>query len=117
MTPQNPLAPPSMEGPLPQLSSIRLLKSSPRRSQVPMPHVLEYLDSLLLLPMLQYLQDPPLPPTISSPSDKCLPDQSAAPSPAMTCLPIPIAPSSTDWWSPPRLAPTTSSKTWPPKKQ
>src|SRR6266478_358045 len=117
MTPQNPLAPPSTEGLLPPLSSIRLLKSSPCRSQVPMSHVPEYLDSLLPLPMLQYPQDPLLPPTTSSPLDKCLPGQSAVQSPATTSPPTPIGPSSTDWSSPPKPAPTTSNKTWPPKKQ
>src|SRR6266481_4538682 len=39
MTPQNPLARQAMEDPLPPLSSIRLLKSSPRRSQAPSSHV------------------------------------------------------------------------------
>src|SRR6266404_625230 len=53
MTLQNPPAPPSTKDPLPPLSSIRLLKSSPHRSQVPLSHVLECLDSLLPLPMLQ----------------------------------------------------------------
>ncbi len=77
MTPQNPTPPVTMD-PLPPLSSIRLLKSSPRRSQAPSSHILEYLDSLLPLPMLQYPQDPLPPPTISSPLDKCLPDQSTA---------------------------------------
>src|SRR6266436_8063003 len=70
MTPQNPPAPLATEDPLPQLSSIRLLKSSPRHSQAPSSHVPGYLDSLLPLPMLQYPQDPPPPKTISSPSDK-----------------------------------------------
>ncbi len=116
MTPQNPPVPPSTEDPLPPLSSIRLLKSSPRRSQVPMSHIPEYLDSLLPLPMLQYPQDPPPPPTISSPSDKCPLDRSAAPLPVTTSLQTPIAPSSMDWSSPPRPAPTTTTKTWPPKK-
>src|SRR6266403_1899085 len=68
MTPQNPPAPQATEDLLPPLSSIRLLKSSPRRSQAPSSHVPEYLDSLLPLPMLQYPQDPLPPPTISSPS-------------------------------------------------
>src|SRR6266481_6092310 len=89
MTPQNPPAPQATEDPLPPLSSIRLLKSSPRRSQAPSSHVPGYLDSLLPLPMLQYLQDPPLPRTTSSPSDKCLPDPSAPPSPATTSPPTP----------------------------
>ncbi len=117
MTPQNPLAPQSMEDPLPLLSSIRLLKSSPRRSQPPSIHVPEYLDSLLPLPMLQYPQDPPLPPTTSSPSDKCLLDQSIAQLPATTSLPTPTDPSLTDWLSPPKPAPIASSKTWQPKKR
>src|SRR6266436_5030116 len=117
MTPQNPLAPQSMEDPLLPLSSIRLLKSSPRRSQVPLSHVLECLDSLLPLPMLQYLQDPPPPPTISSLSDKCPLSQSAAPSPPTTPLQTPTGPSSTGWSSPPKPTPTDTSKTWPPKKQ
>src|SRR6266478_4584892 len=116
MTLQNPLAPPSTEDPLPLLSLIRLLKSSPRCSQVPMSHVPECLDSLLLLPMLQYPQDPPLPPTISSPLDKCLPGQSIVPSPAMTSPQTPTAPSSMGWSSPPKPALTASTKTWPPKK-
>src|SRR6266436_6299666 len=81
MTPQNP-TPPATTDPLPPLSSIRLLKSSPRCSQAPSSHVPEYLDSLLPLPMLQYPQDPPPKRTTSSPSDKCPPDQSAPPSPA-----------------------------------
>src|SRR6266478_618771 len=67
--------------------------------------------------MLQYLQDPPPPPTISSPSDKCPLDQSAALSPAMTSPQTPIGPSSTDWSSPPKPTLTTSNKTWPPKKR
>src|SRR6266481_7044001 len=117
MTPQNPLAPQSMEDPLPLLSSIRLLKSSPRRSQPPSIHVPEYLDSLLPLPMLQYLQDPPPPPTISSPSDKCLPDQSAAPSPATTSPQTPTAPSSMGWSSPQKPTLTITSKTCSPKKR
>src|SRR6266403_516480 len=49
---------PSTEDPLPPLSSICLLKSSPHRSQAPSPHIPDYLDSFLLLPMLQYPQDP-----------------------------------------------------------
>src|SRR6266403_3139988 len=44
MNPQSP-TPPAMRDPLPQLSSIRLLKTSPRRSQPPSLHVPEYLDS------------------------------------------------------------------------
>src|SRR6266404_6408641 len=82
-----------------------------------MSHIPEYLDSLLPLPMLQYPQDPLLPPTTSSPLDKCLLGQSTVQSPAMTSPPTPISPSSMDWLSPPRPAPTTSNKTWPPKKQ
>src|SRR6266446_1837121 len=82
-----------------------------------MSHIPEYLDSLLPLPMLQYPQDPLLPPTTSSPLDKCLPGQSAVQSPATTSPPTPIGPSSTDWSSPPKPAPTTSNKTWPPKKR
>src|SRR6266478_1904672 len=117
MTPQNPPAPLSTGDPLPPLSLIRLLKSSPRRSQAPSSHVPKYLDSLLPLPMLQYPQDPPPPPTISSPSDKCPPDRSEAQSPVTTSLPTPIDPSSTGWSSPPKLAPTASNKTWLPKKQ
>src|SRR6266404_8546454 len=96
MTPQNPPAPLSMEDLLPLLLSIRLLKSSPCRSQVPLSHILECLDSLLPLPMLQYPQDPPPLPTISSPSDKCPPDQSAAPSPVTTSPWTPTDPSSMD---------------------
>src|SRR6266481_5542246 len=57
MTPQNPPTPPATEDPLPPLSSIRLLKSSPRRSQVPSSHVPGYLDCLLPLPMLHYPMD------------------------------------------------------------
>src|SRR6266404_5496738 len=95
MTPQNPMTPPATEDLLPLLSLIRLLKSSPHRSQAPSSHVPGYLDSLLPLPMLQYPQDPPQPPTISSPSDKCLLNQSAPPSPAMTSPPILIAQLST----------------------
>src|SRR6266404_4917008 len=117
MTPQNPPAPPATEDPLPPLSSIHLLKSSPHRSQAPSSHVPGYLDSLLLLPMLQYPQDPPLPPTISSPSDRCLPDQSVPPLPATTSPPIPTAQSSTGSSSPPRLAPTATTKTSPPRKR
>src|SRR6266478_4626599 len=110
MTPQNPPAPQAMEDPLPPLSSIRLLKSSPRHSQPPSSHVPGYLDSLLPLPMLQYPQDPQPPPTISSPSDKCPLDQSEVPSPATTSQPTPTDPSSTDWSSPLRPAPIASSK-------
>ncbi len=117
MTLQNPPTPPPTEDPLPPLSSIRLLKSSPQRSQVPLSRVPEYLDSLLPLPMLQYPQDPPPPPTISSPSDKCLPDQSAALSPATTSPPTLIGLSSMDSSSPRRPAPTASSKISPPKKR
>ncbi len=117
MTLQNPPAPPFTEDPLPPLSLIRLLRSSPHRSQAPSLHTPEYLDSLLLLPMLQYPQDPPLPPTISLPLDRCPPDQSAVLSPATTSLLTPITPSSTGWSSPQKLAPTDSSKTWPPKKR
>src|SRR6266403_2179919 len=51
MTLQNPPVPLFMEDPLPPLSLIRLLKSSPRRSQVPLSHIPECLDSLLPLPM------------------------------------------------------------------
>src|SRR6266403_639116 len=79
MSPQNPSTPLAMGDPLPPLSLIRLLKSSPRCSQAPSSHVPEYLDSLLPLPMLQYPQDPLPPKTTSSPSDRCLPDQSAPP--------------------------------------
>src|SRR6266446_3370112 len=81
-SPPHPTPPATMD-PLPPLSSIRLLKSSPRRSQVPSSHVPGYLDSLLPLPMLQYPQDPPPQKTTSSPLDKCPPDLSIAPSPAM----------------------------------
>src|SRR6266478_4137573 len=116
MTPQNP-TPPATEDPLPLLSSIRLLKSSPRRSQAPSSHVPGYLDSLLPLPMLQYPQDPPPPRTTSSPLDKCLPDRSAPPSPATTSPPTPTARSSMGSSSPPRLAPTATAKTSPPKKR
>ncbi len=117
MTPQNPLAPQATEDPLPQLSSICLLKSSPRCSQAPSSHVPGYLDSLLPLPMLQYPQDPPPLPTTSSPSDKCPPDRSAAPSPA-TISPLTLTgPLSTDLSSPPRPAPIASSKTSPLKKR
>src|SRR6266478_3976142 len=116
MTPQTP-TPPATTGPLPQLSSIRLLKSSPRRSQPPSHRVPEYLDSLLPLPMLQYPPDPPPLKTISSPSDKCLPDQSAPPLPATTSPPTPTDRSSTGSSSPPRLAPTATTRTSPPKKR
>src|SRR6266481_5924549 len=116
MSPQRP-TPPATEDPLPQLSSIRLLKTSPRRSQLPSPHVPGYLDSLLPLPMLQYPQDPLPPKTISSPSDKCPPDQSAPPSPATISLPTPIARLSTGSSSPPRPAPIDITKTSPPKKR
>ncbi len=117
MTPQNPPALPSMEDPLPLLSSIRLLKSSPRRSQGSLPHVPDNLDSLLPLPMLQYPQDPPPPLTISSPLDKCPPGQSTVPLPAMTSPQTPTAPSSMGWSSPRKPTLTTSTKIWPPKKQ
>ncbi len=116
MTPQNP-TPPATTDPLPLLSSIHLLKSSPRRSQVPSSQIPEYLDSLLPLPMLQYPQDPPPLKTTSSPSDKCLPDQSVPPSPATTSPPTPIDQSSTGSLSPPRLALTTTTRTLPPKKR
>src|SRR6266478_5523037 len=101
MTPQNPPAPQSTEDPLPLLSLIRLLKSSPRHSQAPSSHIPGYLDSLLPLPMLQYPQDPLPPPTISSPSDKCPRDQSVPPLPATTSLPTLIAQLSTGSSSPP----------------
>src|SRR6266404_3569961 len=116
MTPQNPLTPLATTDPLPPLSSIRLLKSSPRRSQAPSSHVPGYLDSLLPLPMLQYPQDPQLPPTTSSPSDKCPHDQSAPPSPATTSPQTPTDRSSTDSSSLPRPTLTTTTKTSPPKK-
>src|SRR6266478_5524427 len=116
MTLQNPLAPLSMEDPLPPLSSIHLLKSSPHRSQAPSSHVPGYLDSLLPLPMLQYPQDPPPPPTISSPLDKCLPDQSAPPSPAMTSPQTPIDQLSMGLSSLPRPTLTATAKTLLPKK-
>src|SRR6266478_991494 len=108
MSPQNP-TPPATGDPLPQLSSIRLLKTSPR--------IPEYLDSLLLLPMLQYPQDPLPPKTISSPSGKCPPDQSVPPSPATTSLPTPTAQLSMGSSSPPKPAPTDITKTSPPKKR
>src|SRR6266478_849931 len=116
MTPQNPPAPQAMEDPLPPLSSIRLLKSSPRHSQPPSSHVPGYLDSLLPLPMLQYPQDLPLPKTTSSPLDKCPLNQSAPPSPATTSPPTLIVRSLTDSSSPPRPAPTATTKTSLPKK-
>src|SRR6266478_763009 len=116
MSPPNPTPPATMD-PLPPLSSIRLLKSSPRRSQAPSSHTPEYLDSLLPLPILQYPQDPPPPRTTSSPSDKCLPDQSAPPSPATTSPPTPTAQLSMGSSSPPRLAPIATAKTSPPRKQ
>src|SRR6266403_1436358 len=86
--PPHPTLPATM-APLPPLSSIRLLKSSPRRSQAPSSHVPEYLDSLLPLPMLQYPPDPPPPRITSSPLDKCPPDLSTPPSPATTSPPTP----------------------------
>src|SRR6266446_2462921 len=117
MTPQNPPTPPATEDPLPPLSSIHLLKSSPRCSQAPSSHVPGYLDSLLPLPMLQYPQDPPQPPTTSSPSDRCLPSQSMPPLPATTSLPTCTAQSSMGSLSPPKLAPIATAKTSPPRKQ
>src|SRR6266478_2673061 len=114
---QNPPAPPATEDPLPPLSSMRLLKSSPRRSQAPSSHVPGYLDCLLELPMLQYPQDPPPLPTISSPLDRCLPGRSMPPSPVMTSPQTPIALSSTGSSSPPRLAPIATAKTSLPKKR
>src|SRR6266478_1829385 len=117
MTPQNPLAPQATEDPLPQLSSICLLKSSPRCSQAPSSHVPGYLDSLLPLPMLQYPQDPPPLPTTSSPSDKCHPDWSTVLSPATISPQTPTSPSSMDSLSPPKPAPTNSSRTWQTKKR
>src|SRR6266446_8948396 len=117
MTPQNPPAPQAMEDLLPQLSSIRLLKSSPRRSQAPSSHVPEYLDSLLPLPMLQYPQDPQPPPTTSSRSGKCPLNQSAPPLPATTSPWTPTARSSMGSLSPPRPTPTATTKTSPPKKR
>src|SRR6266478_476394 len=116
MTPQHPTPPVTMD-PLPLLSSIRLLKSSPRRSQVPSSHVPEYLDSLLPLPMLRYPQDPPPLKTTSSPLDKCLPDQSAPPSPATTSPPTPTAQLSMGLSLPPKPARIATTKTSPPKKQ
>ncbi len=116
MTPQNPPAPLSTGDPLPLLLSIHLLKSSPQHSQGSLPHVLASLDSLLPLPLLQYPSDPQLPPTTSLPSDKCPLDQSMPPSLAMTSCPTPTEPSSTGWSSLPKHGPTTSPKTWLPKK-
>src|SRR6266403_5521053 len=116
MSPQSPIST-ATEGPLPRLSSIRLLKTSPRRSQPPSPHVPEYLDSLLPLPMLQYPPDPPPPRTTSSPSDKCRPAQSAPPSPATSSPPTPTGQSSTGSSSPPKPAPSDTAKTSPPKKR
>src|SRR6266478_3814029 len=92
------------------------LEEFPRRSQAPSSHVPGYLDSLLPLPMLQYPQDPPLPPTISSPSDRCLPDQSAPPSPAMTSPQTPIDQLSMGLSSLPRPTLTATAKTLLPKK-
>src|SRR6266478_87982 len=117
MTPQNPPAPQAMEDPLPPLSSIRLLKSSPRHSQPPSSHVPGYLDSLLPLPMLQYPQDPPLPKTTSSPLDNCPLVQSTPPWPATPSPPILTDRSLMDLSSPPRPAPTATTKTSPPKKR
>src|SRR6266403_1001580 len=114
--PPHPTLPATMD-PLPPLSSIRLLKSSPHRSQAPSSRVPEYLDSLLPLPMLQYPQDPPPPRTTSSPLDKCLPDLSAPPSPATSSPPTPTDRSSTGSSSPPRLAPIATTKTSPLKKR
>src|SRR6266436_6379117 len=116
MSPQHP-TPPATGDPLPQLSSIRLLKTSPRRSQAPSPHIPEYLDSLLPLPMLQYPQDPPPPKTTSSPSDKCPPSQFAPPLPATISLPTPTAQLSMGSSSPPRPAPTDTTRTSPLKKR
>src|SRR6266436_3124532 len=106
-----------MKNQLHQLSSIRLLKTSPRRSQPPSPHVPEYLDSLLPLPMLQYPRDPSPPKTTSSPSDKCPLDQSVPPSPVTTSPPTPTAQLSMGSSSPPKPAPTGSTKTSPLKKR
>ncbi len=117
MTSQNPLALPFTEDPLPPLSSICLLKSSPWHSQPPLTHTLGYLDPLLLLPMLQYPQDLQPLPTTFSPSDRCHLTQSAPPSPATTSQPTPTAPLSTGWLLPQKHAHTTSSKTSLPKKQ
>ncbi len=116
MTPQNPPAPPSMADLLPLLLSIHLLKSSPQCSQGSLPRVPDTLDSLLLLPMLQDPQDPQLPPTISLPSDKCPPAQSAAPLPATTSQPTPTGPLSMDWLSLQKRGPIASPKIWLPKK-
>src|SRR6266478_9337348 len=80
MTPPNPQPRPHTEGPLPPLSSIHLLKSSPHHSQLSLAHTPDYLDSLLPLPMLQYPSEETLsPPTISLPSDRCPLGQIAAP--------------------------------------
>ncbi len=117
MTPQNPPAPPSMGDPLPLLSSIHLLKSSPHHSQLSSVHTLDSLDSLLPLPMLQYPQDPQPPLTTSSPSDKCPLNQSTVQSPAMTSPLTPIDPLSTGSSSHQKHAPTASNKTWLPKKR
>ncbi len=111
MTPQNPPALPFTEDPLPPLSSIRLLKSSPQCSQGSLPLVPDNLDSLLPLPLLQYPQDLPPPPTISLPLDKCLPAQSTAPSQATTSQLTPTEPSSTGSLSPQRHGLTASPKT------
>src|SRR6266436_4559158 len=116
MTPQNPLALPSTEDPLPLLSLIRLLKTSPWCSQPSLAHTPGNLDSLLLLPVLQYPRDPQPPPTIYSLSDKCPLNQSIVPSPATTSQPTPTDPSSMDSLSPQRHAPIASNKIWQPKK-
>ena len=118
MTPPNPQARPYMEDPLPPLSSICLLKSSPRRSQPPLAHTPGYLDLLLPLPMLQYpLDQAPLPPTISSPLAKCPLTQSIALSPPMPSNPMLTSPSLTGSSSLQKHAPTATTKSWPPKKK
>src|SRR6266403_2667965 len=104
-----------MEGPLPLLSSICLLKSSPHHSQPSLAHTPEYLDSLLLLPMLQYpSEETPLLPTITSPLGGCPLDWSVAPSPLIPSTLTPTGPSSTGLLLPWRHTLTASNKSWPP---
>src|SRR6266478_7911948 len=72
MTLPNPQPHLHTKDPLPPLSSIRLLKSSPHHSQPSLAHTPEYLDSLLLLPMLQYpLEKTPPPPTVTAMTLDC----------------------------------------------
>src|SRR6266446_2604036 len=96
--------------PLPPLSLIHLLRSSPLLSQTPLPQLPDYLDYLLLLPTLQYPSEktPPLS-TISLPSDNSPLDLSIMPSPLTALNQAHTTSSSTGLSSPQKHALTALS--------